>query len=133
MVKAAGFDQVEQFGGAELMTRDRSQERRRDRIGVRLACALAAQNLAPLLQPDFARERLPHHLAHARDFAVERIQCEQRTAPLGRSKQRRQIAIVIGSAHQFGAIGEGVPHTAYTISINRRRSGRRRRGGFPSA
>ena len=94
------------------MARDRGEERRGDRIGVRLSASLAAQHIGPPLQADFTGQNFPRRFAHARHFDIERIERMQRVAMFSRRKQRSQEAVAVGLTDQLGAIGEGILHDA---------------------
>ena len=56
---------------------------RRERFGDLVAAVRALHHLAPPLQPDQRERRLRHRLARAREFVIERVQREQRLAPVG--------------------------------------------------
>ena len=85
-------------------TRDRVVQRGRDRVRRRLAGPLAVEHIAPPLQPDLARHRLAHAVAHAGDLGIEGVEREQRTALLGGRKQRREKAVLVGGADQVFAM-----------------------------
>ena len=88
----------------------RGEQRRSNRIGARLAVALAIDHIGPPLHADFTRQGRVCNLTNARNLSakgVERVQC---AAPLGRSKQRSDKAIAVGSPDKLGAIGECILH-----------------------
>ena len=65
----------------------RGEQSRGNRIGIRLAVALAIDHIGPPLQADFTRQGRVCNLANARDLGVKGVERVQRAAPLGRSKQ----------------------------------------------
>ena len=76
----ARIDEVGEHPRRQPIAHDSVEQRRRHRIGPHFAAATAGEDVAPPLQPDFARHRLARLLAHARDLDVEGIEREQRPA-----------------------------------------------------
>jgi hypothetical protein len=80
-----------------MMTIDRRQERRRNRISFRLLTAPAIEHIGPPLQADFARQRFARQFAHPRNLDVEGIERGKRAAFSRRREQRREITVTISS------------------------------------
>ena len=73
-IEAARLDEIDQLGRGKAIALDRGEKRRGDRIGARLLVAVAVDDVAPPLQPDFPGQRLARHFADAGNLAVEGVQ-----------------------------------------------------------
>ena len=109
-IEQARLDEIAKRGNRKVMTFDRLQQRRRDRIGGRLPAPLPTQHVDPPLQADFARQRLTRNVAHARHFGIEGIEGIERAAMLGRCEQGGEEAVLVRRADQLLAMGEGILH-----------------------
>ena len=69
-----GVDQLLQFAGRQPMPLDDAKQRGGDRMGARLPGPLAAENVAPPLQADFARQRLTRRFPHPPNLDVESVE-----------------------------------------------------------
>src|SRR5262245_32760676 len=85
--------------------------------------ALAAQRIAPPLQPDLARTCLAGGLADAGDFQIERVERKQRGPMLGGSKQGGEKTVLIREPDEPLAMGKCILHrVAVSASVTAWRS-----------
>ena len=123
------LDQARQRLDRQAEIADHLQQFGRDRIALDFAMARAFQHVGPPLQPDFARQRLAHLVAHARYLDIEGVNGQQRAALDRGQEQRRGVAGKIMRAHQIGAERSGILRrlarahgTAISAAATRRRS-----------
>jgi hypothetical protein len=109
-IERTRVDQVEQNPRRQPVAHRHVAERRRDRIGIDVTPAGAAQRVTPPLQPDLARHRFAGELPCARHLEIEGIDRVERAAIFLRREQRGEEAILVARAHEFLAMVEGVRH-----------------------
>ena len=73
-IEAVGIDQILQLAGRQPMPLDDAKQRGGDRMGARLSGPLAAKNVAPPLQADFARQRFTRRLPHPPNLDIESVE-----------------------------------------------------------
>ena len=117
-VEAPRLDEIDQRVARDVVALHRVEQRRRDRVGARLAITFAIDDVAPPLQADFARQRRVRHVADACHLGIEGIKRMERAPPVRRRKQRGDEAIAVDIAHQLGAIGECILHGRQLNRIN---------------
>ncbi len=94
----ARIDQPQQIAAIEFAGIERSAQR----FGHLVTAMRALDHLAPPLQPDQRQRRLRHHLTRPRQLVIERIERQQRIAPVGRREQRGEEPVGIMPANQRG-------------------------------